>query len=853
MGKKTVFQQNFGYCYGDAPSPSTYFMQHLIHGKQHLFAMVFLMAMGLLTSTSFADISVTMQDGQKQPIAGVTCSQNGGSSATTDAAGKLTLTNILGIVTPKFVIQNYPLSQIPLSNGERANLTIRNTKGQVVLNRTISLGERVQFHQNGKGVYFANITSPHYSVRGQFVNMENGTIFETVTSQNQNSNAVAKVAGDASITCSKSGYPTQVYRITDGTSILIDFSKINLVALFDHTTALEELVYEDTPNAFITRWSDRARDRHGREDQYHIYDHYLAHYWEHRTAHFEFIDYVAKGGDHIDVKMETEWELNPGTEEFRAFYRGIGTVAEYIYAPKMKLVSGEKRKYTNKIDAFYALGPNNRDPVIRPLKIGDKIEMEISQFLAVKNTDGQELVGRANYYGTIVLYIVGKGFVPFETKGVFGDLTTEREDSYPLPEHTWMGGRTTLPYQYSNEPSFRFMEMATNLSAKNGQPFVLGRRVLHTNFITGAHDELDNPVWTENAGKAGVNYINASCNACHVKNGHSLPPVVGMPMYTSVVKVGDANGNPHPKMGGVLQPQSISGGVEGYVKLSSWTEEGGLRKPNYSFDGGPIPTNFSVRSSPQLVGMGLLEAIPESFIQSLEDPSDANGDGISGRMNIVSDLESGLPRLGRFGWKAGKAKVAHQVAGAFNTDMGVMTSILPKPDCGSEQTNCGNSGKEIADSNFTHLVDYISLLGVAARRDYKDPDALKGEALFTSAGCVACHIPTAPTSTYHPKSELRGQTIHPYTDLLLHDMGPGLADNLPEALATGAEWRTAPLWSIGLADSVSGGTSYLHDGRARTIPEAILWHGGEGEKSANNFKAMPAGDKDALVKFIKSL
>jgi CxxC motif-containing protein (DUF1111 family) len=294
--------------------------------------------------------------------------------------------------------------------------------------------------------------------------------------------------------------------------------------------------------------------------------------------------------------------------------------------------------------------------------------------------------------------------------------------------------------------------------------------------------------------------------------------------------------------------------VEGYAKLAAWTEANGLRKPTYAFNGGPVPTNFSVRSSPQLVGMGLLEAIPESFAQGLADPDDADKDGISGRMNIVSDPATGLPHLGRFGWKAGKASVTHQVAGAFNTDMGVMTSVMPKPDCGSEQTDCGNaSGGEVHDSSLTHLVEYISLLGVAARRDYKDPEALRGETLFSSAGCAACHVGTAVTSAYHPKAELRNQTIHPYTDLLLHDMGPGLADNLPEGLATGSEWRTAPLWSIGLADSVSGGASYLHDGRARTVKEAILWHGGEAEKSMEAFKAMPTADADAVVRFLKSL
>ena len=815
----------------------------------------FLLAALVCAQPALSGITIILLDGKSNPLPGVTCSQSGGTPAVSDASGKLTLAEVTSVFRPGRGAAGSPqLSFIPLSAGERATVTVSDLQGRELLRRELAAGGRIGFPRNDRGVYFVDIRSPGYSSRGRFVNLGKGITFESAPPQPAMAKAEAASGPGAIISCSKAGFPTQVYQIKDGSSITIDFSKVLLVPLFDDATALEPEVYEDRPDAFITRWSDRARDRHAREDEFHIYDHYLAHYWEHRTAAFEFIDYVAKGGDHIDVKMTTQWELNPKTEEFRAFYRGIGTVAEYIYSPNMKLIPGERFKYTNTIDGFYSLGPNLRDAVKRPLKVGDKIEMEISQFLAETDSRGEKLVGRKNYYGTAVLYVVGKGFVPFETKGIFKDLATEREDSYPLPEHTWMGGRTTLPYQYSNEPQFRFMEMAQNLSSINGQNFVLGRRVLHTNFLDGSHDEPDNPAWTENAGKSGPHYINTSCSACHTRNGRSLPPAAGAPLYTSVVKVGDAAGNPHPKMGSVLQPRSTGGSVEGYAKLASWTETDGLRKPAYAFEGGPVPANFSVRSSPQLVGMGLLEAIPEGFVQGLADPDDDDKDGISGRMNIVPDPKTGLPHLGRFGWKAGKASVTHQIAGAFNSDMGVMTSVLPKPDCGSDQGDCGNaSGSEVADSSLKHLVDYISLLGVAARRDYQNPAALRGEALFASAGCAACHVATAPTGPYHPKAELRNQTIHPYTDLLLHDMGSGLADNLPEGMASGSEWRTAPLWSIGLADSVSGGAGFLHDGRARTIKEAILWHGGEAEKSANAFKSLPAADAEAVVLFLKSL
>ena len=395
--------------------------------------------------------------------------------------------------------------------------------------------------------------------------------------------------------------------------------------------------------------------------------------------------------------------------------------------------------------------------------------------------------------------------------------------------------------------------MAPNIAPQNGQVFVSGRRVHHTSFVTGEHDEKDNPVWTEMVGKAGNNFVNVSCVSCHAKNGRGLPPATGSVLSNYVVKVGDADGYQDPKLGYVLQPQSTGSAAEGNVTLSGWTESNGLRSPTYSFAGGPVPTHYSARITPQLIGMGLLEAIPEGAIQALEDKDDANGDGISGRMHIVADLATGVPRLGRFGWKAGKARVAHQVAGAFNTDMGVMTSLLPKPDCGSAQTDCGSAGSEISDVNFQNLVDYISLLAVSARRGLKDAEALKGETLFASAGCVACHVPTFTTGARHPKAELRNQTIHPYTDLLLHDMGPGLADNLPEAGATGSEWRTAPLWNIGLTAGVSGGEAYLHDGRARSLTEAILWHGGEAAGAAKKFKEMSAADAAALIKFLKSL
>jgi CxxC motif-containing protein (DUF1111 family) len=415
------------------------------------------------------------------------------------------------------------------------------------------------------------------------------------------------------------------------------------------------------------------------------------------------------------------------------------------------------------------------------------------------------------------------------------------------------------------------MQMATNLSSSNAQPFVQGRRVHHTSFEDGVHDERhDNPVWTEQIGKVGNHYINHSCAACHVRNGKGLVEDVGGSLDKWVFRVGDENGNPDSLIGQVLQPLRAAAGVpEGNVTLGPWTElDNGLRSPNYVFSD-RRPAQFSARIAPQLIGLGLLEAVTEQEILAWEDPDDSNNDGISGRASIVEDPSTGELHLGRFGYKAGTFSVKHQSASALNTDMGVMTSMLPNPDCGSQQVDCGDSGSELSDQELNKLVKYLSLLGVGARRDY---DNMSGEGIFESTGCVDCHRPTLSTSAYHPLAELRNQTIHAYTDMLLHDMGPGLADNLAEGSASGAEWRTAALWGLGHAESVMLGDGkandavslagrndddtrigYLHDGRARTIEEAILWHGGEGEASKQAYEALNSDDKAALLAFLKSL
>ena len=613
---------------------------------------------------------------------------------------------------------------------------------------------------------------------------------------------------------------------------------LTLVPLFDATTVLEPALQEDTPSALITRLADRARDRHAREDQFMQYDHYLSFYWEHRTAEIEIVDTIGKGGNTITFNVISEWPLSAIEAELRFFYRGLNTVAEYhnngVMTPVTSLdVPGETRRH-------YTRSVNFNSKEGRALQVGDRLEFELSNFLAgVPN-------GRNNYYGTAILYIVGQGVEPFEAIGPI-------EDSYPMPLTARLGGDTTLNYQYSNEPDNHFMQLATNLSNINGQVFVRGRRIHHSDFGDGSHDEAaENASFPELSGLLGENYINRSCISCHVRNGRALPPATGTTLNNYVVKVGDAAGGADPQIGSVLQPLSISGAAESNVTIASWIESNGLRSPNFSF-GSVIPTNYSARIAPQLVGLGLLEAIDEADVIALADENDSNGDGISGRAQLVVDAVSGVTRLGRFGWKATQPTVKQQVAAALNTDVGVMTSVFPAPDCGSSQSNCGNVGSELSDQHLEDLSAYIALLGVSARRNVDDPTALQGETLFNSAECNACHVETFQTSAMHPHAELRDQTIHPYTDLLLHDMGPGLASTLVEGQAGGSEWRTAPLWNIGLTNGVSGGEAYLHDGRARNLHEAIMWHGGEAENSRQAYEAMSVSEQQALITFLNSL
>ncbi|MFN7052551.1 MAG: di-heme oxidoredictase family protein, partial [Gemmobacter sp.] len=295
-----------------------------------------------------------------------------------------------------------------------------------------------------------------------------------------------------------------------------------------------------------------------------------------------------------------------------------------------------------------------------------------------------------------------------------------------------------------------------------------------------------------------------------------------------------------------------------------------LRKPAYSVENpgyGPLhpETQLSPRVAPQMLGLGLLEAIPAADILAHADPDDADGDGISGRPNIVPSVEFGVPMLGRFGHKAGAPTVKEQSAGAFAGDMGLSTPLHPAPagECTAAQSVCRTAlhgqepgirdGLEVDGPSLDLVTFYSRNLAVPERRNIADPQVLRGKEIFHSLQCAACHVPKFVTHRLKDQPEQSFQLIWPHTDLLLHDMGEGLADHRPEGRATGREWRTAPLWGIGMTEQVSGHSYFLHDGRARTLLEAILWHGGEAQAARDGVVALPGEDRDALIAYLESL
>lgn len=398
------------------------------------------------------------------------------------------------------------------------------------------------------------------------------------------------------------------------------------------------------------------------------------------------------------------------------------------------------------------------------------------------------------------------------------------------------------------------------------------------------------PTSTQASDGLGPFYNARACQSCHIKDGRGHPPesaeddAVSIFLRVSVpggeAPMGIAGWHPtqpDPVYGGQLQDFATNGLRAEYRFDVTYTEEpvflsGGetavLRVPTYTaadLGYGPLDPGamLSPRVAPQMIGLGLVEAIPAEDILAHADPDDLDGDGISGRASIVPSLEFGAPMLGRFGWKAGAPTVRQQSADAFAGDIGISTPLHLDPwgDCTGAQADCraapmgdGDARGTEADAEALDLVAFYSRnLAVPARRDIDDPQVLRGKEVFYDTGCISCHVPKFVTARLEEGNAQSFQLIWPYSDFLLHDMGPGLADNRPEGVADGQEWRTAPLWGTALNGQVTGAETYLHDGRARSLLEAVLWHGGEAEAQRDAVVAMPPADRAALIRYLESL
>ncbi|MEM8768445.1 MAG: di-heme oxidoredictase family protein [Pseudomonadota bacterium] len=444
----------------------------------------------------------------------------------------------------------------------------------------------------------------------------------------------------------------------------------------------------------------------------------------------------------------------------------------------------------------------------------------------------------------------GKHAQPLSAPQVTADA--ELQETLPVPGASW-----TRRVQ----PSGSLIAPAQHLDADGRLKFVSGLSFFKAPWIEA-------PASTTARDGLGPLFNAHACISCHKNGSRSASPLDDPKSPAAIVRVrvpaAEGGWQPHPLYGSQLQTRSsFIDGAEAEVTASfsvvSMALPDGtvktLRKPQLEVqmrqaDAWQEGMTLSWRTAPALIGMGLLEAIPTERLLALADADDADGDGISGRIHW-RDTTSGGRAPGRFGWKAKFPTVAEQTGSAFSEDMGITNPHFPTSTCTERQTRClsqssGNDpveGLEITSDLFDYVVFMVRHIPPPAAGKLT-PTVARGRTLFEDVGCAGCHTPS---------HETEAGTIWPYTDLLLHDLGAELAEAHSEGEADGREWRTPPLWGIGTQKTVAGHTTLLHDGRARNVTEAVLWHGGEAAQAADRFKELPAEDRAAVVKFVNAL
>lgn len=583
----------------------------------------------------------------------------------------------------------------------------------------------------------------------------------------------------------------------------------------------------DTRSApLIVETAGRFRDRHENERRF---EPFIAGYFEASTFAVLLLDFgdaldvtvaVADEAEFVDIKL---FDTNPTpphlrADEVRADYR----VAARMLAhddPETGARTWHWRQERNPA----------RDVDLAP---GELVDLEFT----IRRVQGQAVHGGSNgqYYTAIFRHRMGEP-----------GLTEVLTSPFSRP------GDATSVYVVS-EPEWSFAQAARNLDHEGLVTFLRGKRLFDRDLAAEAPDAL------------GPRFDATSCVACHPRDGSAAPS--DDTSSTPGLTVGVAgSGTPHPAYGRQLQRRSAPGwSAEGRLTLE-WpgaTDALGdgtpyeLVRPVPSLSTlafGAISTDrITLRVAPRLIGLGLLEAVADETIVAGADPLDADGDGVSGRVRTVWDDAAGREATGRFGWKADAASLRQQVARAYLLDLGATTTVFPV-DAETPANPAPPGPVEIPAGDLDDVTSYIATLGVPMRLDADAPEVGRGFATFVDLGCAACHTPTLVTGEETPHVALRSRVIHPFSDLLLHDMGDGLADPTASDPDLAREWRTAPLWGLGRTEIVSGHSRFLHDGRARSVLEAILWHDGEARSSRDRFAALDGEERAALLRFLGSL
>jgi len=522
--------------------------------------------------------------------------------------------------------------------------------------------------------------------------------------------------------------------------------------------------------------------------------------------------------------------------------------------------------------------------------------------LTIRNTGTPRRPGEGAFRSIALALLLGTTTSLSVAGDVPAGLATTRDDLTPA-DLVRVEAVTRPATDFSKSEKFELMQGGAGTSRKRVNADAFSHSSANITFEEEGTFKLGNglfrKVWvsspssTQASDGLGPLFNARACQNCHLKDGRGHPPEEGMDSTSMFLRLARAASTDEEKQalaersvlslhdpvyGGQLQDLAVPGlASEGKMRISydemPVTLGDGtaisLRKPSYSIEGlayGPLDpaTTLSPRVTPQMIGLGLVEQIHPADILARADPHDRNSDGISGKASVVRDPLSRELTLGRFGWKASTPSVRQQTAEAFAGDIGISTPEVPRHfgDCTEAEAACltmptgvqERLGPVEAPDPVMDLVTFYSQnLAVPARRDIDDAGVLAGKKVFYDLGCVSCHTPKFVTRRDAPNKAQAFQLIWPYSDFLLHDMGEGLADGQAVGDATGNEWRTPPLWGIGLTEKVSGHTFFLHDGRARSLIEAILWHGGEAQKARDGFAALAAQDRDNLVKFLGSL